>query len=317
MIKDRSILVTGGAGFIGSHLVDRLVESNRVTVLDNFSSGKREFIEGHIESPNFSLIEADLRDREAVEAALAGKDLVFHLAANPDVKIGAEDTRTHLDQNVIATYNLLESMRWAGVAEIAFTSTSTVYGEAGVVPTPEGYGPLLPISLYGASKLACEALISAFCGTFDMRAWIFRFANIIGERGTHGVIVDFIKKLEADPRTLEILGSGRQRKSYLLIEDCVDAMIFSVSSASDRVNVFNIGSKDAVDVTEIADVVAEKMNLEGVRYRYTGGIEGRGWRGDVKTMLLSIEAIEELGWTPRHNSRQSIEAAVEALLNQR
>jgi UDP-glucose 4-epimerase len=309
--------VTGGAGFIGSHLVDRLVESNRVTVLDNFSSGKREFIEGHIESPNFSLIEADLRDREAVEAALAGKDLVFHLAANPDVKIGAEDTRTHLDQNVIATYNLLESMRWAGVAEIAFTSTSTVYGEAGVVPTPEGYGPLLPISLYGASKLACEALISAFCGTFDMRAWIFRFANIIGERGTHGVIVDFIKKLEADPRTLEILGSGRQRKSYLLIEDCVDAMIFSVSSASDRVNVFNIGSKDAVDVTEIADVVAEKMNLEGVRYRYTGGIEGRGWRGDVKTMLLSIEAIEELGWTPRHNSRQSIEAAVEALLNQR
>lgn len=317
MIKDRSILVTGGAGFIGSHLVDRLVESNRVTVLDNFSSGKREFIEGHIESPNFSLIEADLRDREAVESALAGIDLVFHLAANPDVKIGAEDTRTHLDQNVIATYNLLESMRWAGVAEIAFTSTSTVYGEAGVVPTPEGYGPLLPISLYGASKLACEALISAFCGTFDMRAWIFRFANIIGERGTHGVIVDFIKKLEADPRTLEILGSGGQRKSYLLIEDCVDAMIFSVSSASDRVNVFNIGSKDAVDVTEIADVVAEKMNLEGVRYRYTGGIEGRGWRGDVKTMLLSIEAIEELGWTPRHNSRQSIEAAVEALLNQR
>jgi UDP-glucose 4-epimerase len=309
--------VTGGAGFIGSHLVDRLVESNRVTVLDNFSSGKREFIEGHIESPNFSLIEADLRDREAVESALAGIDLVFHLAANPDVKIGAEDTRTHLDQNVIATYNLLESMRWAGVAEIAFTSTSTVYGEAGVVPTPEGYGPLLPISLYGASKLACEALISAFCGTFDMRAWIFRFANIIGERGTHGVIVDFIKKLEADPRTLEILGSGGQRKSYLLIEDCVDAMIFSVSSASDRVNVFNIGSKDAVDVTEIADVVAEKMNLEGVRYRYTGGIEGRGWRGDVKTMLLSIEAIEELGWTPRHNSRQSIEAAVEALLNQR
>lgn len=317
MIKDRSILVTGGAGFIGSHLVDRLVESNRVTVLDNFSSGKREFIEGHIESPNFSLIEADLRDREAVESALAGIDLVFHLAANPDVKIGAEDTRTHLDQNVIATYNLLESMRWAGVSEIAFTSTSTVYGEAGVVPTPEGYGPLLPISLYGASKLACEALISAFCGTFDMRAWIFRFANIIGERGTHGVIVDFIKKLEADPRTLEILGSGGQRKSYLLIEDCVDAMIFSVSSASDRVNVFNIGSKDAVDVTEIADVVAEKMNLEGVRYRYTGGIEGRGWRGDVKTMLLSIEAIEELGWTPRHNSRQSIEAAVEALLNQR
>ncbi len=317
MIEDRSILVTGGAGFIGSHLVDRLIESNRVTVLDNFSSGKMEFLEGHNSDTKFGLIEADLLDQEAVEAALVGKDLVFHLAANPDVKIGAEDTRTHLDQNVIATYNLLESMRKTGVSEIAFTSTSTVYGEAKVAPTPEDYGPLLPISLYGASKLACEALISAFCSTFEMRSWIFRFANIVGERGTHGVIVDFIKKLENDPKTLEILGSGRQRKSYLLVDDCVDAMIFSLAAASDRVNVFNIGSKDSVDVTEIADVVAEKMGLEGVRYRYTGGIDGRGWRGDVKTMLLSIEAMERLGWTPRFNSRQSIEAAVEALLNRR
>ncbi|MGC9515009.1 NAD-dependent epimerase/dehydratase family protein [Methanocrinis sp.] len=317
MIEDRSILVTGGAGFIGSHLVDRLVESNRVAVLDNFSSGKREFLEDHLTDPNFSLIEADLLDQKAVEAALEDKDLVFHLAANPDVRIGAEDTRTHLDQNIVATYNLLESMRKKRVAEIAFTSTSTVYGEAEVVPTPEDYGPLLPISLYGASKLACEALISAFCSTFDMGAWIFRFANIVGERGTHGVIVDFIKKLEKDPKNLEILGSGRQRKSYLLVDDCVDAMIFSLAHSQDRVNVFNIGSADSVDVTEIADVVVEKMGLEEVRYGYTGGIEGRGWRGDVKTMLLSIEAIEELGWTPRFNSRQSIEAATEALLDRR
>ena len=317
MIEERSILVTGGAGFIGSHLVDKLIESNRVTVLDNFSSGRREFVESHIKSSNFSLIEADLQDQKAVEAALDGKDLVFHLAANPDVKIGAEDTRTHLDQNVIATYNLLESMRRVGVSEIAFTSTSTVYGEATVVPTPEDYGPLLPISLYGASKLACEALISAFCSTFGMRSWIFRFANIVGERGTHGVLVDFIRKLEANPKELEILGSGRQRKSYLEVRDCVDGMISSIERSRDRVNVFNIGSADSVAVTEIADVVVEKMNLEGVRYRYTGGIEGRGWKGDVKTMLLSIEKMEKLGWKPRHNSRQSIEAAVEALLKQR
>jgi len=317
LIEDRFILVTGGAGFIGSHLVDRLAELNRVTVLDNFSSGKMEFIWNHIESPNFSLIEADLRDQRAVEAALAGKDLVFHLAANPDVKVGGEDTRTHLDQNVVATYSLLESMRKTGVPEIAFTSTSAVYGEAEVVPTPEGYGPLLPISLYGASKLACEAMISAFCSTFDMRSWIFRFANIVGDRGTHGVIVDFIKKLEKNPKELEILGSGRQRKSYLEVHDCVDAMIFALAHSRDRVNLFNIGSKDAADVTEIADVVVEKMGLEGVRYRYTGGIEGRGWRGDVKTMLLSIEAMERLGWTPRHTSRQSIEAAAEALLKKR
>ena len=314
MIRDRSILVTGGAGFIGSHLVDRLVDSNRITVLDNFSSGKPELLEDHLKKPNFTLIEGDLLDLEAIEAALEGCDLVFHLAANPDVKVGAEDTKTHLHQNVVATYNLLDAMRKKGVGEIAFTSTSTVYGEARIVPTPEGYGPLLPISLYGASKLACEALICAFCGTFDMRSWIFRFANIVGERGTHGVIVDFINKLTANPIELEILGSGRQRKSYLLVDDCVDGMICAVLSASDRVNVFNIGSRDSMDVTEIADVVAEKMGLSGVRYRYTGGVQGRGWRGDVKTMLLSTEEMEELGWRPGHTSRESVEAAAEALL---
>lgn len=317
MIRDRSILVTGGAGFIGSHLVDRLVELNRVTVLDNFSSGKVEHIEAHRSNPNFTLIEADLLNPPAIEQALTGIDLVFHLAANPDVKGGAEDTKTHLHQNVIATYNLLESMRKMGVSEIAFASTSTVYGEARIVPTPEDYGPLLPISLYGASKLACEALISAFCATFDMRSWIFRFANIVGERGTHGVIVDFIRKLKMDGSQLEILGSGRQRKSYLLVDDCVDAMIFAIDSSRDRVNVFNVGSNDSVDVTEIADVVVEKMNLSGVKYRYTGGIEGRGWRGDVKTMLLSTESMENIGWRPRHSSWEAIEAAAEALLRRR
>jgi len=317
LIEGRSILVTGGAGFIGSHLVDRLIESNRVTVLDNFSSGKMEFIEGHIPDSKFRLVEADLLDRRAVEAALEGIDLVIHLAANPDVKIGAEDTRTHLDQNVIATYNLLDSMRKMGVSEIAFTSTSTVYGEAKIVPTPEDYGPLLPISLYGASKLACEALISAFCATFDMRSWIFRFANIVGERGTHGVIVDFIRKLETNPETLEILGSGKQRKSYLLVQDCVEAMIFALEKARDGVNVFNVGSTDSVDVTEIADVVVEKMGLFGVEYRYTGGVDGRGWKGDVKTMLLSIEALEKLGWSPSRSSREAIEAAAEAVLRRR
>jgi UDP-glucose 4-epimerase len=314
LIRDRSILVTGGAGFIGSHLVDRLIDSNRVTVLDNFSSGKREFIEDHLNKPNFTLIEGDLLNPTAIEAALEGIDLVFHLAANPDVKGGAADTKTHLHQNVVATYNLLDAMRETGVSKIAFASTSTVYGEARIVPTPEDYGPLLPISLYGASKLACEALICAFCGTFDMRSWIFRFANIVGERGTHGVIVDLIRKLEMDGSQLEILGSGRQRKSYLLVDDCVDAMIFAIAHSTDRVNVFNVGSNDSVDVTEIADVIVEKMNLSGVKYRYIGGIEGRGWRGDVKTMLLSTEAMENLGWRPRHNSRESIEAAAEALL---
>jgi UDP-glucose 4-epimerase len=259
-------------------------------------------------------VEADLFDAGTLENVMAGKDFVFHLAANPDVKLGAEDTKIHLQQNILATYSLLEAMRKTGVGKIAFTSTSTVYGEANLVPTPENYGPLKPISLYGASKLACEALISSYCHTFDMQSWIFRFANIVGQRGTHGVLVDFINKLKKNPKELEILGSGQQRKSYLEVGDCVAAMVYAVEHSSDQTNIFNIGSDDAVDVTEIADIVAESMGLAGVKYRYTGGFNGRGWRGDVKIMQLSIDALVGLGWIPGHNSRESIKTAVDALL---
>ncbi|MHC1631185.1 MAG: NAD-dependent epimerase/dehydratase family protein [Methanotrichaceae archaeon] len=315
--QNKNVLVTGGAGFIGGHLVDKLLESNQVCVLDNFSSGKIYYVDRHMHDPNFTLIEADLLDPIAVDEAVKDKDFVFHLAANPDVRIGAEDTHTHLEQNVLATYNLLESMRKNGVKTIAFTSTSTVYGEADIIPTPEDYGPLLPISLYGASKLACEALISSYCHTFGMESWIYRFANIVGERGTHGVLTDFIKKLNENPKELEILGSGKQKKSYLEVRDCVNAMIHAVENSSDHVNIFNIGSSDSVDVTEIADIVVEKMGLEDVVYRYTGGIDGRGWKGDVKVMLLSTNAIKKIGWSPLHNSRDSIETAVESLLKQK
>jgi UDP-glucose 4-epimerase len=314
MLKDKSILVTGGAGFIGSHLVERLLQENEVTVLDNFSSGRKEFIAPHLNNPRFHLLEADLFDIIALEKAVAGKDMVFHLAANPDVKLGAENTRVHLEQNVLATYNVLEAMRKSGVKRIAFTSTSTVYGEAAKVPTPEDYGPLLPISLYGASKLACEALISSYCHTFEMQSCIYRFANIVGERGTHGVLVDFIRKLRADSRELEILGSGSQRKSYLEVKDCVQAMLRCVESSGEQINVFNIGSEDSVDVTEIANIVALQMGLSDVQYRYTGGVDGRGWKGDVKVMLLSIEKIKKLGWTPQEGSARAIQVAVKALL---
>jgi len=314
MLKDRSILVTGGAGFIGSHLVERLLENNEVTVIDNFSSGKREFLAPHQNDPNFRLLEADLLDPDALKLALLEKDIVFHVAANPDVKLGAEDTRVHLDQNILATHSLLEAMRKAGVRKIAFTSTSTIYGEADVVPTPEDYGPLKPISLYGASKLSCEALISSYCHTFEMQSWIYRFANIVGERGTHGVLVDFIRKLKQNPKELEILGSGKQRKSYLEVKDCVQAMIHCVEKSQEETNIFNIGSGDSIDVTGIADITAEKMKLPGVKYRYTGGVDGRGWKGDVKIMQLSIEKIKRLGWTPKRNSTEAIEAAVESLL---
>ncbi|MDQ1261389.1 MAG: UDP-glucose 4-epimerase [Euryarchaeota archaeon] len=312
-LKDKSILITGGAGFIGSHLVEALLAENEITVLDNFSSGKRKFLALHHNNANFRLIEADLLLPGAPEKALNGVDMVFHLAANPDVKLGAENTRVHLEQNVLATYNLLEAMRKCDVKRIAFTSTSTVYGEAAEVPTPESYGPLLPISLYGASKLACEALISSYCHTFEMQSWIYRFANIVGERGTHGVLVDFIRKLRENPQELEILGSGKQKKSYLEVRDCVRAMRRCVEHSDEQINVFNIGSEDSVDVVEIANIVAEQMGLDDVLYRYTGGVDGRGWKGDVKVMQLSIEKIKKLRWAPQGGSAKAVEMAVKAL----
>ena len=316
MLKNRSILVTGGAGFIGSHLVERLLLDNEVTVLDNFSSGRIEFLEPYRDIPDFHLLTGDLMNPKILDNAVSGKDFIFHLAANPDVKLGSEDTHVHLEQNVLATYNLLEAMRKNDVRQMAFTSTSTVYGEAAQVPTPEDYGPLLPISLYGASKLSCEALISSYCHTFQMQSWIYRFANIVGERGTHGVLVDFIRKLRENPGKLEILGSGKQRKSYLEVKDCVRAMIHAVEHSTGEVNVFNIGSEDSVDVTEIADIVVGQMGLDGVEYNYTGGIDGRGWRGDVKLMLLSIEKIKRLGWSPELGSARALEVAVRALLKE-
>ena len=308
-------VVTGGAGFIGSHLVDVLMASgNEVTVVDNLSGGKREFLQPHEGNRRFRFVETDLSREGFVCEDFKGADMVFHLAANPDVRTGATDTKTPIRQNVMATYNVLESMRLNGVSRIAFTSTSTIYGEATVVPTPEDYGPLLPISLYGASKLSCEALISSYCHTFGMTSWIYRFANIVGDRGTHGVIFDFIKKLRADPEKLTILGDGRQSKSYLHISDCVEAMLFVVKNAREQVNVYNIGSDDRFDVTGIARVVAEEMGLKDVAFEYTGG--DRGWKGDVPFMALSIGKIKGLGWKPTHGSEASVRLCVKQLLRE-
>lgn len=308
-------IVTGGAGFIGSHLTDRLLrEGHSVTVIDNLSGGKLKFIEHHLDDGRFSFVNEDLSRDGLISGSFKGADMVYHLAANPDVRSGVTDTRTPLTQNTIATFNVLESMRAAGVKKIAFTSTSTVYGEASVVPTPEDYGPLVPISLYGASKLACEALISSYCYTFDMQSWIYRFANIIGSRGTHGVIFDFINKLRANPSKLTILGNGRQSKSYLHISDCVDGMLFAVNNSAETVNIFNIGSDDRLDVTGIARTVAAEMGLREVEFEYTGG--DRGWKGDVPFMTLSIARLKALGWKPVHNSEESVHLCVRELLRE-
>jgi UDP-glucose 4-epimerase len=313
MPAKNKILVTGGAGFIGSHLVDRFIEKgSKVTVFDNLSSGKMEFIENHLENPDFTLIKGDLLDRDAIEKACKDIDFVCHVAANPDVRLGASDTRVHLDQNILATYNLLEAMRKNNIKKIAFTSTSTVYGEASIMPTPEDYGPLIPISLYGASKLACEAFITSYSHTFDMQAWIFRFANIVGPRSTHGITVDFIKKLWKNSNMLEILGDGKQEKSYLHVSECVDAMLFLIDNSKEKVNIFNIGSEDTISATEIGKAVIEEMGLSNVEFIYTGG--NRGWKGDVPRMRLGIEKMKNLGWKPVYTSERSVRETARALL---
>jgi len=263
---------------------------------------------------NFKFVKEDLLNFEALKREMKDVDLVYHVAANPDVKIGARDTRIHLEQNVIATHNLLEAMRLNDISDMVFTSTSTVYGEAKKIPTPEDYGPLIPISLYGASKLAAESLIMAYAHTFGMNTVIYRFANIVGPRSTHGVIYDFIMKLKNNPRELEILGDGTQKKSYLYIEDCVDAIIYGYEHRKEDVEIFNIGSEDWIDVKKIADVVVEEMGLENVKYRFTGG--KRGWKGDVPKMLLSIEKIKSYGWKPKYSSEESVRLTARHLIDE-
>jgi UDP-glucose 4-epimerase len=305
-------VVTGGAGFIGSHLVDSLVErGDDVVVIDSLVAGMKETIAGHLGSGKVRLVQKDLL-LNGWQDALKGADRVYHLAADPDVRQSAMTPDPTIRNNIVATYRLLEAMRANNVPELVFTSTSTVYGNAAVIPTPEDYAPLEPVSVYGASKLACEALISAYCHSFEMRSWQFRFANIIGARSGHGVITDFVRKLRENSRELEILGDGKQTKSYLEVHECVQAMHFATTHAKKTVNTYNIGSEDWVDVKTIADIVTESLQLKNVHYRFTGG--ALGWVGDVPKMQLSIDQLKKIGWKPQKGSRESVRIAVQAAI---
>jgi len=311
----KKAFISGGAGFIGSQLVDKLAKKGwHITVYDNLSSGKKEFIKEHIGKECFQFIKADLLDLNKLKKSMVGHDIVFHLSANPDIRHGIRFTDIDLKQNTVVTYNILESMRLAGVKEIVFASTSTIYGEPKVMPTPEDYGPLYPISLYGASKLACEALCTSFSHTFGMKCWIFRFANIVGGRGTHGIIYDFIAKLRKDPKELEILGDGKQTKSYLLVDDCIDAILYVHEHSKEQFNVFNLGSNDRLNITAIARILIEQMGLKHVKLAFTGG--KRGWPGDVPQMSLSVKKLNELGFKSRHSSREAVEIAIERMLKE-
>jgi len=306
----KKAFVTGGAGFIGSNLVDALVQQQvQVTVYDDLSSGKKEFIQHH--KDNIQFIKADLIDAKTLEQSIPDHDVVFHLAANPDVRLGEQQPQV-AKKDTIATYNLLEAMRKNQIKKIAFASSSTVYGETPPTPLKENYGPLLPISLYGAAKLASEALISSFSHTFDMQTWLFRFANVVGIRGTHGVIVDFINKLKANPKQLEILGDGKQKKPYLYVTDCVQGILHGYNHGTDQINIYNLGCETATEVTRIGEMVVEEMNLENVEFKYTGG--KRGWKGDVPQFQFDVNKINKLGWKAKYTSDDAVRKAIQDCL---
>ena len=306
--------ITGGAGFIGSNMADRLLEnnSNEVTVYDNFCSGQMSYIEHHSKDKRFRLIKGDLLDLPLLKKSIAGHDFVFHFAANPDIAKSMLETDLDLRLGIIATYNVVESMRTNGVKMLAYSSGSGVYGDVGLTQTAENFGPLLPISMYGASKLGAEGVISAFCGMFDLQAWIFRFANVVGPRQTHGVGFDFIRKLKKEPRKLQILGDGSQSKSYIHVSDVIDAMLFVIEKQNQNVNVFNVATDDYITVNEIAEIVTEEMKLSKVKFEHTGG--SRGWKGDVPVVRFNIEKIHKLGWKSKYNSQQAIRLSIQELL---
>lgn len=303
--------VTGAAGFIGSSLADRLLSlGHTVTGFDNFSTGQEIFISETRKHPKFRLVQADLLDLDAVREAMTGADFVFHLAANADVRFGTDHPRRDLDQNAIATWNVLDSMRVLGIKKIGFSSTGSIYGESQTIPTPEDCPFPVQTSLYGASKLAAEGMIAAYCEGFGMQGYIFRFVSILGERYSHGHVFDFYKQLLANPNELKVLGNGKQRKSYLYIQDCLDAIMTAIEKAQDKVNIFNLGTDEYCEVNNSIGWISETLGLSP-KLVYSGG--DRGWIGDNPFIFLDCSRIRALGWKPKLTIREAVIKTLEYL----
>lgn len=306
--------ITGGAGFIGSHMVAAIIDEGPLTVYDNLSSGSLDFLKDHLDHPNFNFVEGELADLELVTKSMAGHERIIHYASNPDIARGMLETDLDIREGTLLTYNVLEAMRLSEAKEILYTSGSGIYGDVGTFPTPEDFGPLTPISFYGASKLACEGLISAFCHQYGMTGYVLRMGNVVGDHQTHGVGYDFIRKLKKDPHRLEILGDGTQGKSYVHVNDVIAAMLFVMANTNEVVNIFNLATDDVLDVTSIAKIVIAEMGLSDVELAYTGG--DRGWKGDVPQVRLVLDKIHDLGWASKMNSAQAITASVRAMLDE-
>lgn len=303
--------VAGGAGFIGSHLVERLVERGTVTVYDNLSIGKREFIAGPVASGKCDLVVGELLDLETLTTAMQGHDAVVHLAANPEARWGLENPRLDLEQGTIATWNVLEAMRRTKTPKLVFSSSGTMYGDTDKFCAEMDLG-YLPISLYGASKFACEGLISAWVECFGVQAWIYRFGNVVGPRGTHGAALDFLKKLQrTNGQELEVLGDGRQAKPYVFVTDCVDGILYGFDHANERLNVHNIAPPDFTSVRRIAELCVAESPWKNAPIRYTGG--DRGWPGDVPQSRIDPGKLAALGWKTSRTSDDAVRDAVRAL----
>lgn len=314
MITGKRILITGGAGFIGSNMVEELSENNDLTVMDNLSNVDDRYIKKYQGKKGFKFLNSDIAEEEAF-SRVEPHDMVIHLAANSDVRGGSKDPVVDFVNNVQGTMILLEYMRRTDTPEILFASSSTVYGEATVLPTPEDYGPYMPISSYGASKMAGEGFITSYSHYYGIKGTIFRFANIVGKNSTHGVIFDFINKLKKDNQSLEILGDGTQRKSYLHVSDCVKSMLY-IHEKSTKTDIYNLGNRETTSVMKIADYVVNGMGLKNVKYNTKPGRDGRGWKGDVKVAQLRVDKMFSTGWKNRFNSDESVNTAVKETLEQ-
>jgi len=303
--------ITGGAGFIGSNLVDRLLsDGHEVVVYDNFRTGMPEFLEDAKRNyRHLKIITGDILDQK-LSNSMAGCDFVFHLAANADVRHGVDDTHVDLRINTVGTHEVLEAMRVNGIKKIAFSSTGSVYGESPIIPTPEDAPFPIQTSLYGASKVAGEALIQAYCEGFGMQAWIFRFVSILGERYSHGHVFDFYKQLSQHSKYLDVLGDGTQRKSYLNVKDCVDALIIAINNSTNKVNIFNLGTNEYVQVNDSIKILCDYLTINP-KINYSGG--NKGWIGDNPFILLNCNKIRSLGWKPKYTIKESIIHTIEYL----
>lgn len=306
-----SLIITGCAGFIGSNIVDRFLKLGyKVVGIDNLSTGQYGFLEGALRDSHFKFINLDLLNLDGLKLAFTGGDTVIHLAANADVRFGTHHPGRDLEQNTFGTYNVLEAMRVNGIKRIAFASTGSVYGDAKLIPTPEDAGFPIQTSLYGASKAAGEGLIAAYCEGFAIQAWIFRFVSILGERYSHGHIFDFYQKLKVDPSQLSVLGNGRQRKSYLYVQDCIDAILIAMDKAQDKVNIFNLGVDGYCELNDSINWICESLGVNP-RLEYSGG--DRGWVGDNPFIYLDTTRIQALGWTPKHTIKEGVLKTVQYL----